>query len=248
MRPNVVVAQPVGMGGSRAPSRAMNAIMVVEGRSTLVKELRQRLEEQEYELLVYQSADEAIRDVNSTRLDLVIVDVSLRDMNGVDCCARMRARSEWPIILVTDKASETEKVRGLNVGADDYLARPISTEEMMARLNTIFKRLYLQERTREPVQIGDLYIDFARREVFLNGKAIELTRIEYDLLHILVTNRGQVLTHKQLLEKVWGPEYENETQYLWVNISRLRKKLEPANDSPRYIQNQLGIGYMFSDP
>jgi two-component system KDP operon response regulator KdpE len=134
------------------------------------------------------------------------------------------------------------------VGADDYLARPISTEEMMARLNTIFKRLYLQERTREPVQIGDLYIDFARREVFLNGKAIELTRIEYDLLHILATNRGQVLTHKQLLEKVWGPEYENETQYLWVNISRLRKKLEPANDSPRYIQNQLGIGYMFSEP
>lgn len=234
--------------GNRAPARAMNAIMVVEGRSTLVKELRQRLEEQEYDLLVYNSADEAIRDVNSTRLDLVIVDVSLRDMNGVDCCARMRARSEWPIILVTDKASETEKVRGLNVGADDYLARPISTEEMMARLNTIFKRLYLQERTREPLQIGDLYIDFARREVFLNGKAIELTRIEYDLLHILVTNRGQVLTHKQLLEKVWGPEYENETQYLWVNISRLRKKLEPTSDSPRYIQNQLGIGYMFSEP
>lgn len=248
IRTTASAAQPVGLGGSRAPSRAMNAIMVVEGRSTLVKELRQRLEEQEYELLIYQSADEAIRDVNSTRLDLVIVDVSLRDMNGVDCCARMRARSEWPIILVTDKASETEKVRGLNVGADDYLARPISSEEMMARLNTIFKRLYLQERTREPVQIGDLYIDFARREVFLNGKAIELTRIEYDLLHILVTNRGQVLTHKQLLEKVWGPEYENETQYLWVNISRLRKKLEPSNDSPRYVQNQLGIGYMFSEP
>jgi two-component system, OmpR family, KDP operon response regulator KdpE len=241
-------AQPAALGGSRAPARAMNAIMVVEGRSTLVKELRQKLEEQEYELLIYNSADEAIRDVNSTRLDLVIVDVSLRDMNGVDCCARMRARSEWPIILVTDKASETEKVRGLNVGADDYLARPISTEEMMARLNTIFKRLYLQERTREPVQIGDLYVDFARREVFLNGKAIELTRIEYDLLHILVTNRGQVLTHKQLLEKVWGPEYENETQYLWVNISRLRKKLEPTGESPRYIQNQLGIGYMFSEP
>ncbi len=240
--------QSVGLAGSRAPTRAMNAIMVVEGRSTLVRELRQRLEEQEYEILVYNSADEAIRDVNSTRLDLVIVDVSLRDMNGVDCCAKMRARSEWPIILVTDKASETEKVRGLNVGADDYLARPISSEEMMARLNTIFKRLYLQERTREPVQIGDLYVDFARREVFLTGKSIELTRIEYDLLHILVTNRGQVLTHKQLLEKVWGPEYENETQYLWVNISRLRKKLEPANDSPRYIQNQLGIGYMFSEP
>jgi DNA-binding response OmpR family regulator/signal transduction histidine kinase len=233
---------------TRAPARPMNTLMVVEGRSTLVQELSGKLEEQEYELLIYDNGEEALRDVNATRLDLVIMDVALRDMSGVDCCARMRARTEVPIILLADKSSETEKLRGLNSGADDYIARPISNEELMARVNTIFKRMTLQERTREPLQLGDLYIDFARREVFLNSKAIELTRIEYDLLHILVTNRGQVLTHKQLLEKVWGPEYENETQYLWVNISRLRKKLEPRADSPRYVQNQLGIGYMFSEP
>jgi DNA-binding response OmpR family regulator len=244
----IPLAPPTSGGNTRAPARALNSIMIVEGRSSLVRELHEKLTEQDYELLVYNAADEAIRDVNSTRLDLVIIDTALRDMNGVDVCARMRARTEVPIILISDKPSETEKVRGLNVGADDYIARPISQEEMMARMNNIFRRMSIQERTREPLQLGDLYMDFARREVFLAGKPIELTRIEYDLLHILVTNRGQVLTHRQLLEKVWGPEYENETQYLWVNISRLRKKLEPRADSPRYIQNQLGIGYMFSEP
>ncbi|MCC6612451.1 MAG: response regulator [Anaerolineae bacterium] len=234
--------------GARAPSRGLNSIMVIEGRSTLARELSENLATMDYELLTYRSPEDAIRDVNATRLDLIIVDTSLRDMNGVDVTGKLRTRTETPIILVADKASETEKVRGLNAGADDYIARPISSEEMMARVNTIFKRLHITDRAREPLQVGDLYVDFARREVFLANKPLELTRIEYDLLHILVTNRGQVLTHKQLLEKVWGPEYENETQYLWVNISRLRKKLEPRPDSPRFIQNQLGIGYMFVEP
>jgi DNA-binding response OmpR family regulator len=160
----------------------------------------------------------------------------------------MRARTAVPTVLMADKASETERVRGLNVGADEIIARPISQEEVMARLNAIFRRKDLPSRMSEPLQLGELFIDFARREVFLGSKAIELTRIEYDLLHTLVINRGQVLTHKQLLEKVWGPEYENETQYLWVNISRLRKKLEPRSDSPRFVQNQLGIGYIFVEP
>ncbi|MCA9905458.1 MAG: winged helix-turn-helix domain-containing protein, partial [Anaerolineae bacterium] len=212
--------------GTRAPSRGLNCIMVIEGRSTLARELSAGLGDLDYELITYRVPEDAIRDVNATRLDLIVVDTSLRDMNGVDVTAKLRARTETPIILVADKASETEKVRGLNAGADDYIARPISSEEMMARVNTIFKRLHITDRAREPLQVGDLYVDFARREVFLANKPLELTRIEYDLLHILVTNRGQVLTHKQLLEKVWGPEYENETQYLWVNISRLRKKLE----------------------
>jgi two-component system KDP operon response regulator KdpE len=238
----------VPSAGTGAPARQLTTIMIIEGSSTLTGEFRKRFDEQDYELLTYNSADEAIRDVNATRLDLVLIDTALRDMSGVDACARIRARSGVPVILIADKPSEADKVRGLNVGADDYIARPISKEEMMARVNSIFRRKDLQERTREPLQIGGLYIDFARREVFMGGKPIELTRIEYDLLHILVVNRGQVLTHRQLLEKVWGPEYENETQYLWVNISRLRKKLEPRSDSPRYIQNQLGIGYMFSEP
>ena len=115
----------------------------------------------------------------------------------------------------------------------------------MVRVQVIFKRKLIPDRTSEPLAIGDLYIDFARREVFLANKSIELTRIEYDLLHTLVKNKGHVLTHRQLLEKVWGPDYENETHYLWVNISRLRKKLESRLDGVRYIHTQPGTGYFF---
>jgi len=231
--------------GRRVSERPMQTIMVVEGRSTLVSRLREKMEDQSYETILYRSGEEALRDINSVRLDLIFLDVNLSDANGLDICERMCKRTEVPIIMMADEASEPEKVRALMIGADDYIARPISDEELMARVNVIFKRRRIPDRTREPLDLGNLYIDFARREVFLNNKPLELTRIEYDLLHTLAVNQGQVLTHKQLLEKVWGPEYQAETQYLWVNVSRLRKKLEPTADSPRYIHTQPGVGYVF---
>jgi len=160
----------------------------------------------------------------------------------------MRKRTEVPIILVADKASDSDKVQGLNAGADDFITKPVSDEELMARIQVIFKRQLIPDRTSEPLIIGDLYIDFARREVCLATKPVELTRIEYDLLRTMIINKGQVLTHKQLLERVWGPDYEDETHYLWVNISRLRKKLTPRPDSPRYIHTQAGTGYFFDAP
>jgi DNA-binding response OmpR family regulator len=223
----------------------MQTIMLVEGRSTLMKRLKEKIGDQGYELIPYRSAEEALRDVNSVRLDLIFLDVSLNDANGLDICERMCKRTEVPIIMLADEPSEAEKVRALMIGADDYISQPISDDELMARVHVIFKRRRIPDRTREPLDLGNLYVDFARREVFLANKPLELTRIEYDLLHTLAVNQGQVLTHKQLLEKVWGPEYQAETQYLWVNVSRLRKKLEPTPDSPRYIHTQPGVGYVF---
>jgi two-component system KDP operon response regulator KdpE len=231
--------------GRRVTDRPPQTIMTVEGSSSLIARLHEKLEDQGYELIGYRSGEEALRDVNTVRLDLILLDVNLMDANGLDICERMCKRTEVPIILLADEASEPEKVRALMLGADDYIAKPISDEELMARVNVIFKRRRIPDRTREPLDLGNLYIDFARREVFLTNKPLELTRIEYDLLHTLAVNQGQVLTHKQLLEKVWGPEYQAETQYLWVNVSRLRKKLEPTVDSPRYIHTQPGVGYVF---
>lgn len=231
--------------GKRVSERALQTIMVVEGRSTLVGHLCKKLKEDGYELIGYRTGEDALRDVNTVRLDLILLDVNLQDTNGLDLCERLCKRTEVPIIMLADEASEAEKVRSLMLGADDYIARPISDDELMARVNVIFKRRRIPDRTREPLDLGSLYIDFARREVFLNNKPLELTRIEYDLLNVLAVNQGQVLTHKQLLEKVWGPEYQGETQYLWVNVSRLRKKLEPTADSPRYIHTQPGVGYVF---
>jgi two-component system KDP operon response regulator KdpE len=232
-------------GGHRVPVSQANTIMSIEGRSGLITRLREKLGEADYEIITYRSGEEAVRDINSVRLDLILLDVNLTDANGLDICERICKRTEVPIILLADEPSEQEKVKALMLGADEYLSRPISDDELMARVNVIIKRRRIPDRTREPLDLGPLYIDFARREVFLNKKPLELTRIEYDLLHTLSVNQGQVLTHKQLLEKVWGPEYQAETQYLWVNVSRLRKKLEPTVDSPRFIHTQPGVGYVF---
>ncbi len=236
--------------GYSVQKRQPKTIMVIEGRSSLVNVLRARLDAQGYEILVYRSSEEALRDLNAVRLDLIVLDVNLPDANSLDVCDRMRKRTEVPIIMLADEASEAEEVRALKqFGADAFITRPISEERLLARVDVILKRVVdLPTRTREPLDLGDLVIDFARREVYLTNKPIELTRIEYDLLNVLALNENQVLTHKQLLDKVWGPEYQAETQYLWVNVSRLRKKLEPTPDSARYIYTQQGVGYVFRRP
>ena len=236
--------------GYSVQKRQPKSIMIVEGDSELVALLHDRLEGEGYELLLYDSGEDALADVKAIRLDLIVLDVNMADVNSLDICERMRKRTEVPIVMIADEASEAEEVRALKqYGADAFITNPITEDQLLARVDVILKRVMdIPTRTREPLDLGDLYIDFARREVFLLNKPIELTRIEYDLLHTLAVNENQVLTHKQLLDRVWGPEYQAETQYLWVNVSRLRKKLEPTPDSPRYIQTQQGVGYVFRRP
>jgi two-component system KDP operon response regulator KdpE len=233
---------------SRAPSREANAIMLLQGKSNLSERMYRKLQSEGYEVLLYKSGEEAVRDVNATHLDLIIIDTNLNDGSGIKVCKQIRQHTETPVLLVSDNASDQEKVQGFNAGADDFITRSISDDEMVVRLRAIFNRRHIPERVSEPLVIDDMYIDFARRAVFLSNTPIELTRIEYDLLYTLVMNRGQTVTHKQLLTQVWGPEYQDEIQYLWVNISRLRRKLEPTNNSPRYIRTQPGIGYYFEAP
>lgn len=236
--------------GYSVQKRQPKSIMIVRGQSQLVEFLYEKLDDQGYEILVYDSGEDALADVKAIRLDMIVLDVNLPDINSLDVCERMRKRTEVPIVMIADDASEAEEVRALKqYGADAFITQPITEEQLMARVDVILKRVMdIPVRTREPLDLGELYIDFARREVFLLNKPIELTRIEYDLLHTLAVNENQVLTHKQLLDKVWGPEYQAETQYLWVNVSRLRKKLEPTPESPRYIHTQQGVGYVFRRP
>lgn len=239
-------ALPRGM--NRVPIRELQTIMLVKGKSSLMSLLQKKLETQEYELLDYDDGEGALEDIDQVRLDLVVIDADLYDMDSLNLVKAIREKSELPIILIADKPSEPQQIRALNLGADEYLTKPISEAELMARVKVIAERIRIKDRARQPLDLGELYIDFARREVFLSNKPVSLTRIEYELLCALATNLGQVLTHKQLLQKVWGPEYQGETQYLWVSVSRLRKKLEPTRDSPRYIHTQSGIGYMFRKP
>lgn len=239
---------PLPALASRAPSREANAIMLVQGKSNLSERMYRKLQAEGYEVLLYKSGEEAVRDVNATHLDLVIIDTNLHDGSGIKVCKQVRQHTETPVLLVSDNASDQDKVQGFNAGADDFITRSISDDELVVRVRAIFNRRHIPERVSEPLVIDDMYIDFARRAVFLANVPIELTRIEYDLLYTLVMNRGQTVTHKQLLTQVWGPEYQDEIQYLWVNISRLRRKLEPTNNSPRYIRTQPGIGYYFEAP
>lgn len=232
--------------GRPAPVRGFRSVMLVEGESALTKRLCYLLKKQAIDLLAYDSAEEAFIDLNSTLLDLIVIDGRPREGIGVEICQKMRRSTEVPIMLVYDHATATERVEGLNRGADEVVSEPMSDEELIARVRAVTKRQQSAGHSTEPLVINDLVIDLSRREIFIAGQPVELTRIEYDLLNTMIMNRNQVLTHKQLLTKVWGPEYLDNTQYLWVNISRLRKKLEPTPDSPRYIRTQPGVGYYFA--
>lgn len=233
---------------ARAPERTLKRIMVVRGHSKLSARSLTVLQNKGFEVLDYDDPEEAFSDLKSARMDLILLDTQITNEDSLKLCERIRKRTTSPVILIADEFNRSDKVLGLNMGADGYINEPISEDELIAEVKTLFKREQIVERVSEPLEFGALYIDLARREVFYNNKPVELTRIEYDLLRVLAINEGQVLSHEQLLTQVWGPEYRNETHYLWVNVSRLRKKIEPTNDSPRYIHNQPGIGYMFRQP
>ncbi len=232
-----------------APERTMQTIMVIWHNEAGPTKWLRKLEAHGYELLVYDSAEAALRDLSVVRFDLILLDAQYgaSEARSLETCGWIRTQTQIPVIIINETASENHKIEALRLGADDYIVQSISDEEFLARVNVIFKRQHIATRTQKPLEIGDIVIDFAQRKVSLCGKPVKLTRIQYDLLYVLIINRGNILTHKQLLEKVWGPEYRGETQYLWVNISRLRKKLEVDMSNPTYIQNVPGIGYTFRE-
>ncbi len=243
-----VTAEDRPAAAAQANQRRPGDVMVVEGRSSLSNSFYDELEKSGYGLVICKSEYEALRDLGMVRLDLIIVETDLHGGSGVDFARRLREDTEVPIMLLSEFDDENIRIQGLRSGADDFVNLPISPVEFVARIEAIAKRKSIRERTHQPLELDRLYIDFAQREVYLDNQPLYLTRIEYDLLQTLALNKGQVLTHKQLLDKVWGPEYQDETQYLWVNVSRLRKKLEPTPEHKRFIHTQPGIGYIFREP
>jgi two-component system, OmpR family, KDP operon response regulator KdpE len=232
-----------------APVHHSDRVLVVEGRNPLDDSIYDRLEQDGYELHYCTGAQEALNDLKMARFDLVLVDNDQSEVSGIETCRRIRKVHEVPIVLLARQTgAPDESVKALEAGADEYIDSSATTDVIIARIRNIVRRVHLQPgRGLEPLELDGLFIDFANREVYVNNQIISLTRIEYDLLFELVTNRNQLLTHEYLLEKVWGPEFRDENQYLWVNISRLRRKIEPDASKPRYIQTQTGQGYIFRD-
>lgn len=179
--------------------------------------------------------------------DLVLLDVAMPRVSGIEVCLRIRQVSDVPVIMITVKGEEIDKVRGLEAGADDYLTKPFGHLELLARTRAVLRRCTGTVMTKgiAPLQAGNLTIDFEHREVRRDGKRVSLTPTEYNLLYHLARNAGHVLPHKTLLQKVWGNEFVDEADYLKVYIRRLREKLEVDPHNPRYILTERGVGYRF---
>ena len=217
-------------------------VLVVDDEPAIRRFLHTSLSGHGYQTFEAVDGQEALSVVMAHRPDLVVLDLGLPDMDGIEVTRRLREWTQVPIIIVTVQEQEAAKVAALDAGADDYVTKPFSMGELLARMRAALRRAAAP--AGEPVfSSGELTVDLARRLVSVSGREVQLTPTEYDLLRVLVTYAGKVLTHRQLLRHVWGAGYEGETHLLRVNMSNLRHKLEPDATRPYYILTEPGVGY-----
>lgn len=221
-------------------------ILVVDDEPKLIHLVREVLTAANFDVLATCSGDHAIEMVAMEQPDLVLLDIVLQGMtDGYDVANRVREFSDVPIIMLTAKVRESDLLKGFSVGADDYITKPFSSKELLARIRAVLKRAHGEAVQPADAEIicGDLHIDLARRRVTLSGREIHLTPTEYSLLHELATHSNQVMLHEQLLSAVWGPEYRDDLDYLRAYIRYLRQKIEPDPANPVIIQRCPGVGY-----
>lgn len=228
-------------------------ILVVDDDPGMVRLIDQVLTEQGYEMLKTSQSQEALKLLFAQKPDLVLLDVAMPQMDGWQVCRRIRDLSDVPVIMLTgQQKSEEDIVRGLDCGADDYLLKPVGNRQLVARVRAVLRRSELPfspgKEKETTFSDGMLTVDVAGRKVTLNGEKVRLTPIEFRLLARLLENAGRILTHQQLLEKVWGWEYVNDIDYVRIYISHLRRKIEPEPALPRYILTEPGVGYYFQKP
>jgi DNA-binding response OmpR family regulator len=228
------------------PMSAKKALVLIVDDDTRMRRMMQRmLEIEDYWVITAATGEQALNLLDNETPDIILLDIMMPGMNGIDVCQRIRQFSSIPIIMVTAKGDDSQKVIGLDSGADDYVTKPFSTDELVARVRAVLRRQTTMLAQMEPrFSAGELFIDFLRRRVKLGKKEVNLTATEYRLLGYLAQNAGRVLTPDQLLEKVWGEEYIGENHILQVNIARLRQKLGDSATNPHYIRTRPGIGYM----
>ncbi len=223
-------------------SNASTRVLVVDDEAPIRRFLRAALTAHGYEVFEAKNGQEALSAVTAQRPDLLILDLGLPDMEGLEVTRRLREWSKIPIIILSVREGEADKVATLDAGADDYLTKPFGVGELLARIRVAMRRT-VQEADEPAFTTGELQVDLASRIVTVAGQEVQLTPTEYGLLRVLVTHAGKVMTHRQLLRQVWGVAYEQETHILRVNISNLRRKIEADPTRPRYIRTEPGVGY-----
>ena len=218
-------------------------ILAIDDEPQIRRALRRTLEAQEYEVRTAGSGEDALEAL-PWRPDVILLDLMLPDVDGLDLAQRIRSHTDVPIIVLSARGEDAQKVRALDQGCDDYITKPFSTDELLARIRVALRHAAGQS-TAPQIEIEDLRVDLERRQVTHGGRDIHLTPTEYDVLKFLVLHAGKLVTHRMLLQHVWGPEHVEETQYLHVFMSQLRHKLEPQPARPRYILTEPGVGYRF---
>jgi two-component system, OmpR family, KDP operon response regulator KdpE len=220
-------------------------ILIVDDEIQIRRLLRSSLSGRGYRVTVAASGDEGLDVAAADPPAVVILDLGLPDMDGLEVCDQLRSWSDAPIIVVSARGDEQEKVHALDRGADDYLTKPVGIHELLARIRVALRHAERQQSASALITSGDLQIDLARRHVTVRSAEVHLTPTEYELLAALATNADRTLTHQWLLQHVWGTGYEDDVQNLHVFISQLRRKIEPQPARPRYILTEPGIGYRF---
>jgi DNA-binding response OmpR family regulator len=219
-------------------------VLAVDDEAGILRLMKLELTGQGFRVITAANGEEALKLVEEQRPDVVLLDVIMPEMTGLEVMRRIREQMNVPIIMVTAKDSDQDKVRGLEMGADDYIVKPFSPEEMGARIRAVLRRAIGNQNTERVIKVQDVEIDLNRRIMTRNGEVVSLTRTEWLLLQYLAANAGKVMLNAELLSKVWGPEYHDDVQYLRVWVSRLRRKLEPNPNEPVIIKTMQGIGYM----
>lgn len=218
-------------------------ILVIDDDENLLKLIETALKREDWEVLTARDGAEGLRTAFSRQPDLIILDIMLPGMDGLETCRRLQELSSIPIIMLTALSSDTDVVKGLAVGADDYITKPFSLAELVARVRTCLRRSGGGSAKSSVLVKGELTIDLARHKVSVKGKTIELTPTEFRLLSHLARNEGQVIPHRMLLEEVWGPEYSDQVDYLHLYIRYLRQKIEHDPSKPEIIKTERGVGY-----
>jgi len=223
-------------------------ILVADDEPNIRMFIRANLMARGYEVHLAKDGVEALEVAERVLPDVIVLDVSMPEMDGIEACRRIREWADMPIIILSVRGDEKDKVRALDGGADDYVTKPFDIEELLARIRVALRRSTGRAVAAPIFTAGDLEVDLSKRLVKRRGQIVKLTRTEYELLAYLVSNCGKIVTHTDLLHNVWGPEYGNEREYVRVFIGQLRRKIEDDSSNPRFIVTESRIGYRFVKP